>query len=82
MYLVANDSKRIKGMYGVGIDIDMAQVFKVVRTNACKAGEYALFKMRDGDHYKFSIFCGYITFNSVCDSFQMIRYRSQLEAVK
>ena len=75
MYLIAKDSEVIKGLYSVPIQIDMSQMLKVVRTAACSAGEYALFRKNDDDKDKFSIFCGYITFDDVCDAFELIKVK-------
>ena len=75
MYLIARDKITITGLYSVRIDLDMSQTLKVVRTDACKAGEYALFKKADEDKDKFTIFCGYITYDDVCDSFEMVKVR-------
>lgn len=82
MYLIAKDNKIIIGQCSVPIKIDMSQTLKVVRTDACKAGEYALFKKNDGDKDKFTIFCGYITYDDVCDSFELIKVRKLTRSEK
>ena len=74
MYLIAKDSADIKSSYGQKVNLNISQVWKVVRTPACKAGEYALFRKDDNDNRKFSIFHGYISYKEICDSFELIKY--------
>ena len=73
MYLIAKDRAVIGSAYGPLVDLDLSQVWKVVRTPSCKPGEYALFKKDDGDDKKFSIFMGYINYKDVCNAFEMIK---------
>ena len=74
MYLIAKDKAAIKSKYGQHVDLNISQVWNVVRTSACKAGEYALFQKDDGDNKKFSIFRGYISYDDICNDFEMIKY--------
>ena len=71
MYLIAKDNRTVKAKHNVIVNIDMSQVWKVKRTPQCKAGEYALL-MKD-DNEKFTIFGGYISYDNVCDWFEMIK---------
>ena len=75
MYLIAKDINTVKTNYGTIIDTDLSQVWKVVRTPSCKAGEYALFLKEDNDKDKFSIFKGYITYDKICEFFEMIKVK-------
>ena len=75
MYLIAKDNNIVQANYGVSIKTDLSQVWKVVRTPACKIGEYALFLKDDNDKDKFSIFQGYITYEKICDFFEMIKVK-------
>ena len=74
MYAIPKDTQKVKAKYGVNLRLDISQICKITRTPACKPGEYALFVKDDNDKKKFSIFCGYIDFNRVCDSFEMVNY--------
>lgn len=74
MYLIAKDRTAINSNYGQRVDLNISQVWKVVRTPACKAGEYALFQKDDNDDRKFSIFHGYISYKEICNSFELIKY--------
>ena len=73
MYLIAKDKERIRSNYGTSVDLDISKVWKVVRTPACKAGEYALFLKDDKDKDKFSIFKGYISYEGICEFFEIKR---------
>lgn len=73
MYLIAKDKGTVKTNYGMTIKTDLSQVWKVVRTPSCKAGEYALFLKDDNDKDKFSIFQGYVTYDKICQSFELIK---------
>lgn len=73
MYLISKDTRTIKGKYGSQIKLDLSKVWQVKRTPECKAGEYALFQKDDND--KFSIFAGYITYDIVCENFEMIKWK-------
>lgn len=75
MYLISKVNNVIKGKYGVKIKLDLSKIWKVKRTAECKAGEYALFQKADNDTgSKFSIFAGYITYDMICNNFEMIKY--------
>ena len=74
MYLIAKDRAVIGTSYGPLVDLDLSQVWKVVRTPACKPGEYALFKKYDNDARKFSIFTGYVSYKDICNAFELIKY--------
>ena len=73
MYLIAKDNSVVKTNYGTIVKTDLSQVWKVVRTPSCKAGEYALFLKDDNDKEKFSIFKGYLTYEKICQFFEMIK---------
>lgn len=74
MYLIAKDKSVVSSTYGTKLNLDISQVWKVVRTPACKPGEYALFLKDDGDGKKFSIFQGYISYKDICNLFEMIKF--------
>lgn len=74
MYLISRDTKIIRSNHGAPINLDLSSIWKVVRTPACKAGEYALFLKEDNDTDKFSIFKGYISYDAICNSFELIKY--------
>ena len=75
MYLIGKHNKVIFGKYGNKIQIDLSKIWQVKRTPECKAGEYALFEKADNDTgTKFSIFAGYITYDTICNEFEMIKY--------
>ena len=75
MYLIGKENKVISSKYGKEIKIDLSKVWMVKRTSGCKAGEYALYE-RD-DHEKFTIFAGYITYDSICENFEMINLNKE-----
>ena len=72
---MAKDKGILKANYGMNIQTDLSQVWKVVRTPSCKAGEYALFLKEDNDKDKFSVFKGYITYDKICEFFEMIKVK-------
>ena len=75
MYLIGKNDTIIQGKYGIRIKLDLSKIWKVKRTVGCKAGEYALFQKADNDTgSKFSIFAGYITYDTICNEFEMIKY--------
>lgn len=74
MYVIPKSKTRISSIHKVPIDLNISQVCKVVRTSECKIGEYALFVKGDKDKDKFSIFKGYISFDNVCDDFELIKF--------
>ena len=75
MYLIAKDKTVINNCCGAQVNLDLSQVWKVVKTPACKPGEYALFQKADEDDKKFSIFRGYVSYKDICESFEMIKYK-------
>ncbi len=76
MYAMAKDAEVINCQYNRPIKADLSQIFKIVRTEGCKPGHYALFEKDDNDTTKFSKFCGYVDYNTICNSFVMIKWRS------
>ena len=72
MYLIGKNNTTISGKYGVKIKLDLSKVWRVKRTAGCKAGEYALFQKDDNN--KFSIFAGYVTYDTICNHFEMIKF--------
>lgn len=77
MYLIAKDKVSIKSNHGFKINLDISKVWKVIRTPACDAGEYALFLKDDNDKSKFTIFQGYISYNTICEFFEMIKFNKE-----
>ena len=76
--MIAKEDANVRSVYGTRIELNLSKIWKVVRTPACKAGEYALFLKDEIDtSSKFSIFQGYITYNNVCDWFEMIKYKKE-----
>ncbi len=75
MYVIPRNKTRIHSIHKVPIDLNISQICKVVRTTECKAGEYALFVKDDKDKDKFTIFKGYISFDNICNDFELIKYR-------
>lgn len=74
MYAISKDSQSVKNKYGIQIDMNISQMWKIVRSPACKPGEYALFLRNTGDKDKFSIFKGYVSYNEVCKWFEIVKY--------
>ena len=78
MYLIAKENKVLTTKYGSRTKLDLSKIWKVKRTAECKAGEYALFEKADNDTgTKFSIFAGYITYDTICENFEMIKYNKK-----
>lgn len=75
MYAIPKETMQVIGRNNVRIDLNISQVWKIVRTDECKAGEYALFQKADNDKNKFTIFGGYASYDNVCDWFEMIKYK-------
>ncbi len=74
MYLMAKEIKEVKIQNNITVNLNLAEVWKIVRSFGCKPGDYALYK-RDDDN-KFSTFVGYITFDEVCKYFEMIHLKT------
>ena len=76
MYVIAKECKKVETMYGQPIKLDLSNVWKVVQTAACKSGEYALFQKSDKDiGSKFSIFRGYVSYEDICNWFELIKWQ-------
>lgn len=71
MYLIPKDKQIVKGNNSVVITLNLSQIYKVKRTPECKTGEYAL--LLRNDQNKFDIFSGYITYDNICNWFEMIK---------
>lgn len=73
MYLISKSNSVIKAKYGVRAKTDLSKIWKVKRSPACKSGEGIL--LEKDDNNKFTIFAGYITFDSINDNFEMIKWK-------
>lgn len=77
MYVIPKEDMIVRSIYKIPIHLKLSQTWKVKQTSGCKPGEYALFKKADEDKgTKFSIFGGYITYDNICEWFEMIKYGS------
>lgn len=83
MYLIAKENTTVLSNYGTRIKLDLSKIWKVVRTPACKAGEYALFLKDDNDNgSKFTIFQGYVSYDNICKWFELIKYTKEKKGKK
>ncbi len=81
MYAISKETQLVRNKYNLRIDMNISQIWKIVKSPACKPGEYALFLRDSGDKEKFSIFKGYISYDEVCKWFEIVKYIADRKVV-